>query len=70
MLFASPRQNINHSPEKGKVTYMKWLLFYALINCQFKTSELKNLEKLVEQTVQTLMFHLNELPKCISVLSV
>ena len=52
------------------MTYMKWLLFYALINCQFKTSELKNLEKLVEQTVQTLMFHLNELPKCISVLSV
>ena len=49
---------------------MKRLLFHALINYQFKTSELKNLEKLVEQTVQTLKSCLNELPKCISVQSV
>ena len=32
-------------------------MFYAIINpYQYKTSELKNLEKLVEQTFQTLMF--------------
>ena len=29
-------------------------MFYAIINCQFKTSELKNEEKLASQTVQTL----------------
>ena len=33
---------------------MKWLLFHAPINHQFKTSELENLEKLVEKIVQTL----------------
>ena len=27
-------------------------MFYALLNYQFKTSELKNAEKLVKQTVQ------------------
>ena len=32
--------------------YVKRVLFYAIINNQFKTSELKNLERLVEQTVQ------------------
>ena len=30
--------------------YIKHVLFYALINSQFKTSELKNLERLVELT--------------------
>ena len=32
-------------------------MFYAIINCQFKTSELKNVEKLViqKQTVQALL---------------
>ena len=30
-------------------------MFYAIINYQFKTSELKNVEKLVMQTVQALM---------------
>ena len=30
------------------------LLFYAIFNYQFKTSELKNAEKLVEQTVKAL----------------
>ena len=30
------------------------LLFYVIVNYQFKTSELKNGEKLVEQTVQAL----------------
>ena len=29
-------------------------MFYAIINYQFKTSELKNVEKLVKQTVQAL----------------
>ena len=27
-------------------------LFYAIINCQFETSELNNVEKLVQQTVK------------------
>ena len=30
------------------------LLFYVIVNYQFKTSELKNGEKLVKQTVQAL----------------
>ena len=29
-------------------------MFYAVTNNQFKTSELKNVEKLVKQTVQAL----------------
>ena len=29
-------------------------MFYAIINYQFKTSKLKNVEKLVKQTVQAL----------------
>ena len=29
-------------------------MFYALINYQFKTSELKNVQKLVKQTVKDL----------------
>ena len=29
-------------------------MFYAIINHQFKTSELKNVEKLVKQTVKAL----------------
>ena len=30
-------------------------MFYAIINYQFKTSGLKNVEKLVKQTVQALV---------------
>ena len=30
-------------------------MFYAIVNQQFKTSELKNVEKLVKQTVQALL---------------
>ena len=30
-------------------------MFYAVINQQFKTSELKNVEKLAKQTVQALL---------------
>ena len=29
-------------------------MFYAIINYQFKASELKNVEKLMKQTVKTL----------------
>ena len=54
MLFDCPRQNINHSSENLKVIYIKCSMFYAIINHQFKTSELKNVEKLVKQTVQAL----------------
>ena len=54
MLFDCPIQNINHSSENLKVIYIKCSMFYAIINYQFKTSELKNEEKLVKQTVQTL----------------
>ena len=32
-------------------------MFYAIIDYQFKTSELKNVEKLVNQTVQALKSH-------------
>ena len=32
-------------------------MFYATIDYQFKTSELKNVEKLVNQTVQALKSH-------------
>ena len=54
MLFACPRQKMNHSSENLKVIYKKCSMIYAIINYQFKTSELKNVEKLVTQTVQTL----------------
>ena len=40
--------------ENLKVIYIKRSMFYAIINYQFKTSELKNEEKLVKQRVQTL----------------
>ena len=32
-------------------------MFYVIINYQFKTSELKNVEKLVMQTVQALKWY-------------
>ena len=52
MLFGCPRQNINHSPDNLKVIYIRPFVFYARISHQFMTSELKNVEKLVEQTIQ------------------
>ena len=52
MLFGCLRQNINHSSENLRVIYIKCSMFYAIINDQFETSELKNVEKLVKQTVQ------------------
>ena len=39
-----------------KVIYIRCSLFYAIINYQFKTSELKNGETLVKQTAQPLKF--------------
>ena len=58
-LFGCLRQNINHSSENLKVIYIKCSMFYAIINYQFKTSELKNVEKLVKQTVQALKSYQN-----------
>ena len=43
---------------------------YAIINYQFKTSELKNVEKLVKQTVKALKSYYNRLEMCIFVQSV
>ena len=54
MLLGFLRQNINHSSEMFKVIYVEHCLFYARINYKVKTSELKNVEKLVEETVQAL----------------
>ena len=45
---------MNHSSENLKVIHTKCSMFYAIINYQFKTSELQNLEKLVRKTVQAL----------------
>ena len=55
-VFGCPRQNINHSSENLKVIYIKYSMFYAIINLinQFETSGLKNVEKLAKQTVQAL----------------
>ena len=54
MLFGCPRQNVNPSSENLKDIYAECSMFYAIINYQFKTSELKNVEKLVKQTFQAL----------------
>ena len=61
---------MNHSSENLKVIYTKCSMFYAIINYQFKTSELKNLEKLVKQTVQALEPYKNRLEIYIFVQSV
>ena len=47
-------QNINHSSENSKVIYIERSLFYAIINYQSKTGELKNIEKSVKKTGQAL----------------
>ena len=69
MLFGCLRQNRNHSAENLKVIYIKCSMCYAIINYQFKTSELKNVEKLVKQTVQALKSYYNRLGMCIFVQS-
>ena len=33
-------------------------MFHAIINYQFKTNELKNVEKLVKQTVRAFLYNL------------
>ena len=45
-------------------------MFYAIINYQFKRGELRNVEKLVTQTVQALEPYKNRLEMCIFVQSV
>ena len=42
-------------------------MFHAIIDYQFKTSELKNVENLVKQTVQALNSYYNRLGMCIFV---
>ena len=59
MLFGCVRQNINDSSEKLKLIYIKNFLSYAI-----KTSELKNIEKLAEETVQALKPCENGLGMC------
>ena len=54
MLFGCPTENMNHSSENLKIIYAECSMFCALINYQFKTSELKDVEKLVKQTFQAL----------------
>ena len=56
---------MNHSSENLKVIYTKCSMFYAIINYQFKTSELKNVEKLLKQTIQASRPHKNRLGMCI-----
>ena len=45
---------MNHNSEHLKVICTKHSMFYAIINYQFKRSELKNVEKFVKQTAQAL----------------
>ena len=44
---------MNHNSDSLQVIYTKCSRFYAINNYQSKTSELKNVEKLVKQTVQS-----------------
>ena len=68
--FLLSKQNMNHNSEHLKVIYTKCSIFYAIIKYQFKRSELKNVEKLVKQTVQALEPYKNRLEMCIFVQSV
>ena len=49
--MSKTKQNINHSSEKLMVIYIRHFLFYARINYQCKTSELKNVEELLSKQV-------------------
>ena len=55
-MFGCLRHNINHisSDQNLNVILLKCSIFYARIYYQFKTSELKNVELLVKETVQAL----------------
>ena len=55
MLFVCVRQNVNHTSENLNFIYIKYSMFYAIINYQLKTSELKNVEKLMKQTFYALV---------------
>ena len=56
---------MNHNSENlMRVIYTKCSVFYAISNYQFKTSELKNGEMLVKQTVQALKPYKNRLGMC------
>ena len=44
--------------------HIKRFLLYTIINYEYKTSELKNVEKLAEQTVQALKSCWNGLGMC------
>ena len=61
---------MNRTSENLKVIHTKCSMLYAIINCQFKTSELKNVEKLVKQTVPVLKPYKNRLGMCTFVQSV
>ena len=61
---------MNRSSVNVKVIYIKCSMFYAIINYQFKTSELKNVENLVKQTVKALKSYQNILGICVFVQSV
>ena len=50
--------------------YIKRFLLYTIIDYEYKTSELKNVEKLVEQTVKALKSCWSRLGMCIFVQSV
>ena len=56
LLFGCARQNINHSSVNLMVIYINCSMFYAIIKLSilFKASELKNVKKLVKETVQAL----------------
>ena len=70
MMFGCPRENMNHNSEHLKVIYTKCSMFYAIIKYKFKRSELKNVEKLVKQTVQALEPYKNRPEMCIFVQTV
>ena len=57
---------MNHNSEHLKVIYTNCSMFYAItrINYQFKRSELKNVEKVVTQTLQALQPYKKGLEMC------
>ena len=64
MLFGCPRENVNRKLRELKVIYIKRFMLYTIIYYEYKTSELKNVEKLVMQTVKALKSCWNGLGMC------
>ena len=60
----------NNNNNNGIYIGLKSALFYAIINYQFQTGELKNVERLEKQKVQALKSYYNRLGMCIFVQSV